>query len=236
MTSGDVLSSDREGLVNSFFSGTGVSYDKVVRYFTLGLDDRWKAEIVKLVPESEKILELACGTGILTERLAMKCPRSEIVGVDITPDYLAAFQERLRRKPWIRARSILANAENVALDGEFDVVVSSYLAKYVDPALLISNVTPYLREGGIFIAHDFILPRNPLYLNGWLAYTWAMNHAGPVFFPEWRTVFDDGLTSLIRRSNWLEDFTETLGKYSYDEIHSRRLSFEIAGLVWAIKA
>jgi demethylmenaquinone methyltransferase / 2-methoxy-6-polyprenyl-1,4-benzoquinol methylase len=232
---GDVMPTSRESLVSSFFSGTGGSYDRVVKYFTLGLDDYWKKEIVKLVPDSGRILELACGTGILTERLAMKNPHSEIVGVDITPDYLAVFDERLRRKPWIRAHPILGNAETVALEGEFDAVVSSYLAKYVDPDLLVSNITPHLRSGGVFIAHDFILPTNPFYRAPWHTYTWAMNHIGPVLFPEWHTVFDDGLTGLVRRTLWLDAFKETLSKYDYDEIHSRRLSFESAGLVWATK-
>ena len=123
----------RESLVSSFFTGTGSSYDEVAKLFTLGLDRYWKAEIVKLVPKSDRVLDLGCGTGILTECLATKNPAAEIVGVDITPDYLAAYQERLRRKPWIHARSILGNAESIALDGEFDVIASSYLAKYVDP-------------------------------------------------------------------------------------------------------
>lgn len=231
----DDLPSSRENLVDSFFSGTGTSYDKVVKYFTLGLDDRWKAEIVKLVPESVRILELACGTGILTERLAMKNPHAEIVGVDITPDYLVAFDERLRRNPWMRAYAILGNAETVTLEGEFDAIVSSYLAKYVDPDILVSNVTPHLRRGGVFIAHDFILPRKRLYLNGWRVYTWAMNRVGPVIYPEWRTVFNDGLTDLIYKTDWLDAFPAILRKHNYGEIHSRRLSFETAGLVWATK-
>ena len=142
----------REGLVRSFFSGTGKSYDRVVRMFTLGLDDRWKDEIVRLVPDSRRILDLGCGTGILTERLAMTHPRAEIVGVDITPDYLAEYEERLRRKPWIHARPMLGNAETVSLEGEFDAVVSSYLIKYVDADLLLNNTTPHLRRGGAFIA------------------------------------------------------------------------------------
>jgi ubiquinone/menaquinone biosynthesis C-methylase UbiE len=224
----------RESLVNSFFSGTGKSYDRVARLFTLGLDNYWKAEIVKLVPDSERILDLGCGTGILTEYLAMKNPSPEIVGVDITPDYLAAYDERLRREPQIHAHSVLGNAETVALDGEFDVVASSYLAKYVDPDLLVSNITPHLRNGGVFIAHDFILPTNPLYLASWFGYTWTMNHVGPVLFPEWHTAFNNGF-DLIRRTRWLDTFKETLGKYGYDGIHSRRLSFETAGLVWATK-
>lgn len=230
----DDMPTSRESLVRSFFSGTGNSYDKVVQYFTLGLDDHWKKEIVKLVPDSDRILDLGCGTGILTEHLAMKNPCSEIVGVDLTPDYLAAYDERLRRKPWIRAHPILGNAETVALEGEFDAVVSSYLAKYVDPDLLVSNVTPHLRRGGAFIAHDFTLPTNPLYRASWLAYTWTMNHIGPVLYPEWHTAFNGGF-GLVHRTRWLDAFPETLSKYGYDAIHRRRLSFETAGLVWATK-
>ena len=233
---GDDAATSREDVVRSFFSGTGRSYNTVVKLFTLGLDSYWKAEIVKLVPDSKRALDLGCGTGILTEQLAGNNPHLEIVGVDITPDYLAAYDERLRRKPWIRARSVLGNAETVALEGEFDVVVSSYLAKYVDLDLLMSNVTPHLRRGGTFIAHDFILPTNPFFLTSWFAYTWAMNRVGPVLFPEFHTVFDDGLTGLIQRTRWPDVLMESLRKFDFDEIHRRRLSFETAGLIWATKA
>ena len=61
---------NREGLVRSFFSETGKSYDKVVQTFTLGLDSYWKEEMLKLVPQSGRILDLGCGTGIVTEYLA----------------------------------------------------------------------------------------------------------------------------------------------------------------------
>ncbi len=230
----DDLPTSRENLVRSFFSGTGRSYDKVSKLFTLGLDNYWKAEIVKLIPDSLRVLDLGCGTGILTEHLATKNPHSEIVGVDITPDYLAAYNERLKRKPWIRAHTILGNAETVTLEGEFDAVASSYLAKYVDPDLLISNVTPHLRRGGAFIAHDFILPTNPFYLATWLMYTRMMSHIGPVLLPEWHTAFNNGF-GLIRRTHWLETFMETLRKYDYVGIQGRKLSFETAGLIWAIK-
>jgi ubiquinone/menaquinone biosynthesis C-methylase UbiE len=228
------MPTNREILVSSFFSGTGGSYDKVARLFTLGLDNYWKTEIVKLVHDPKRILDLGCGTGILTEHLAMNNPDCEIVGVDITPDYLAAYNERLKRKPWIHARPILGNAETVTVEGEFDVVASSYLAKYVDPDLLVRNLTPHLRRGGTFIAHDFILPTNLLYLASWLTYTGAMNRFGHLMFPEWHTAFANGF-GLVRRTRWVDTFMETLRKYDYDEIHSRRLSFETAGLVWATK-
>lgn len=236
MINGHDAPASREGLVGSFFSGTGRSYDRVVKLFTLGQDDRWKDEVVKLVPGTGRVLDLGCGTGILTEHIARKYPRAEIVGVDVTADYLVVYEERLRKKPWIRAHYILGNAETVPLEGEFDAIVSSYLAKYVDPDLLVGNVTPHLRRGGTFIAHDFLLPTNPLFLSSWLTYTRAMNRIGPVLFPEWRTAFDDGLTGLMRRTRWLDALVETLDRHGYDEVRSKRLSFETAGLVWATKS
>lgn len=226
----------REKLVRSFFSKTGKSYDKVVQTFTLGLDSYWKEEIVKLVPQSERILDLGCGTGILTQYLAEQNPNAEIIGVDITSDYLAAYKERLSRNPWIHAQPILGNAETADLQGEFDLVVSSYLAKYVDPCVLLDNVGPHLRRGGVFIAHDFTLPINPLYNSSWSIYTWVMNRVGSILYPEWKTVFDEGLTSLIRKTHWCDQFVDALKEHGYEGVHSRRLSFETAGLVWANKA
>lgn len=236
MTSRYDAPTNDEDLVRSFFPGTGRSYDRVVKIFTLGLDNYWKREIVRLVPPSDRILELACGTGILTEHLARKQPSSEIVGVDITPDYLAMWEERMKRRPWMRARAVRGNAENVGLEGEFDAIVSSYLAKYVDLDKLLGNVTPHLRKGGMFIAHDFTLPTNPAYLAIWRAYTQAMNRIGPRALSGWDAVFDDGLTGLIRRTNWLDDIVDALRRNGYRDIHIRHLSFETAGLAWAVKA
>jgi len=225
---------NRASLVSSFFSGTGRSYDRVAKLFTFGLDNYWKNEIVRLVPPSRRILDLGCGTGILTEHMASKVPGSEFVGVDLTPDYLVEYNERLRRKPWIHARSVLGNAETVELEGEFDVVASSYLAKYVDPDLLVSNVTPHLRRGGTFVAHDFTMPTNPLYLALWMAYTQAIHRIGPVLLTEWHEAFASGF-ELVIKTQWLDTFPEVLREHGYGGIHVRSLSFGTAGLVWATK-
>jgi len=77
-----------KNLVPKFFDNTATTYDKVAHWATLGKDTFWKNEILKQIPEVNSILDLACGTGILTRKIAKKFPNTKIVGVDITETYL----------------------------------------------------------------------------------------------------------------------------------------------------
>jgi demethylmenaquinone methyltransferase/2-methoxy-6-polyprenyl-1,4-benzoquinol methylase len=225
----------RERLVASFFEGTGSTYDLVVQVFTLGLDSSWKREILDRVPPSKRILDLGCGTGIVSQRLARRFPEAEIVGVDVTEDYLAIYEERLRGNRRTRGRSMLGNAETLSLEGEFDTVVSSYLAKYVDSGRLLSNVAHHINPGGTFIAHDFNLPTNRVCQFAWQHYNRAINSVGGALFPRWRTVFDGGLAGLIRESRWFDLLPEALSEHGFVDVQRKLLSFECAGLVWARK-
>ena len=77
-------------LVHRFFSGTGPTYDRMARYATFGLDNRWKQRIVDLLPPApSRILDLACGTGISTLAIARRFPRCHVTGVELREEYLA---------------------------------------------------------------------------------------------------------------------------------------------------
>jgi len=58
-------------VVYRFFSGTGFSYDRVATLCTWGFDRYWKRRIIAAIPSgSARILDQACGTGILTLQIA----------------------------------------------------------------------------------------------------------------------------------------------------------------------
>ena len=61
---------DRNGnlIARKFFSSLNASsYDKIVKYTTFDKDSSWKKEMVSFIDGNNKlILELACGTGILS--------------------------------------------------------------------------------------------------------------------------------------------------------------------------
>ena len=230
----DPVINNRHSIIRSFFPGTGKSYDTVVNVFTLGLDNYWKRAIYKHVPPSHRILDLACGTGIVTLGLAKRHPDAEIIGVDITDDYLAIYQERIRTHR-IKAQFILGNAEEVKLDGQFDTVVSSYIPKYVDPDILLANISPHIRTGGVIVLHDFTLPPNVIARSIWSAYNRVMNFIGIRLFPEWKEVFDAALTRLIHETCWFDTFPEALARHGFANIQKKHLSLGSAGIIWAVK-
>ena len=69
--------------VPEFFDQTSKNYDAVVRYSTFDRDNSWKKAIVSKIPYSNTILELACGTGLLTKKIYLANPRAKITAVEI---------------------------------------------------------------------------------------------------------------------------------------------------------
>lgn len=224
---------DREALVDRWFTGTGESYDRVVAWTTLGLDSYWKKKILARMPaQAERVLDLACGTGIVLEKLATKYPDAELVGVDLTKEYLEVAEVKLRQKG-IQVELIHANAESAPLEGLFDAVCSSYIPKYVDPDKLLSCITPHVKPGGIVVLHDFTYPKTFLYRRVWRVWMWSIHTLGTFVFPSWKKAFDDELVTVIRDTHWPRIFADAFRRHGYVDVRSRELSARSSMIVSA---
>jgi len=227
--------SDPQALAQRFFPGTASSYDRVVNRFTLGLDRYWKWQLIKAIPSASRVLDLACGTGIVTTRVHEKFPNASFVGVDLTRDYLDEYKRRTQQIG-IQSDYVLGNAEDAPLEGIFDVVISSYLPKYVDPERLVSHIAPHVASAGYVVLHDFTLPSVALWRGIWHGYNWIMNGVGIRLFPQWREVFSGKLTHLIEKTDWFDKFPKSLQRYGFEKIQRRSLSWGSAGLIIAVKS
>lgn len=99
-----------------------------------------------LKPRSgERILDLACGDGILTEKLV--AAGAIVVGVDGSPDMVKAAQAR-----GLDARQMDGMA--LTFDREFDAVFSNAALHWMkaDPDAVIAGVKRALKPGGRFVA------------------------------------------------------------------------------------
>lgn len=92
----------------------------------------------------ETILDLGCGDGFLSQRIAES--GAQVVGVDSSPEMVAAARGR-----GVDAR--LADAESLAFEEEFDAVFSNAALHWMrDQRLVLKNVRRALKPGGRFVA------------------------------------------------------------------------------------
>lgn len=202
-----MVESNKE-LVPKFFDRTSESYDKIVSRTTLGKDSYWKKEILKKIPKCDSILDLACGTGILTQQIAQKIPNAKIVGVDVTPSYLEIAKKKLASNPNISF--VQQDAEKLNLNTKFDCITSSYIPKYCTAEILVKTCLNHLKPGGKIILHDFTYPKNILVRKIWNLFFVILNRLGK-YAPDWKEVFVE-LPKLIRSSSWVEEYETSMRK------------------------
>lgn len=102
-------------------------------------------DLLRLVRTGDglRIVDLGCGTGELTRRLADALPASEVVGIDSSPEMLAKTAAFAR--PGLRFE--LRRIEE--LEGEWDRIVSNAALHWVDDhAHLLPTLISHLRAGG----------------------------------------------------------------------------------------
>ncbi|UFS69901.1 class I SAM-dependent methyltransferase [Geomonas sp. RF6] len=221
--------------VTRFFSGTGFSYDQVVNICTAGFDRYWKKVILEQIPPSPtRIIDQACGTGILTFAIARRFPQCTVTGVELREEYLSLAREKAQREGIKNVKFLLGRAEEVIVPGEQDCITSSYLAKYADLGELAKNARRMLRPGGVMVLHDFTYPANRAVLPFWHGCFTLMRSFGGRYFPEWRTVFEE-LPGFLRDTRWLPKTLEALESHDFCEIKTRSLTFGSAALVTARK-
>jgi demethylmenaquinone methyltransferase/2-methoxy-6-polyprenyl-1,4-benzoquinol methylase len=78
------------------FSTIAPRYDFITRALSFGRDTSWKNRLVNDLPDSKNAhcLDIACGTGDITFRLAAKYPAGHIVGLDVTEPMIDYARER----------------------------------------------------------------------------------------------------------------------------------------------
>ncbi len=220
-------------MARSFFRGTSGSYDRVAAWATFGLDRRWKRRLLAHVPVGAgRVLDLACGTGLLTGAILDRCPTAEVVGVDLTAEYLDRARRRFAGVPR-RVEWILGDAQEVALPGRFDAVVSSYLPKYVVADRLVANLDGHLAPGGVLAVHDFTLPLAGPPRAVWTLHMRLLATAWRRAFPEWSAAFDHRLEDWIRRTPWTRAFTRALRGAGYRDVTTESLTWRSASIVSA---
>ena len=225
----------RLALVHRFFSDTGSTYDFMVNAATFGIDHRWKRIIIDALPANPaRVLDLACGTGILTFGIARRYPQCRVVGVELRDEYLRIARNKARTLGLDNIEFVLSRAEDYSSVEAFDCVVSSYLAKYADLPLLTRNTKAMLKEGGLVLMHDFTYPPKAYLVRLWRVYLKLLQLVGTPLFPAWREIFH-GLPGVIEQTRWCPELTLALEENAFRDIRMRYLTLYGSALITARK-
>ncbi|MGO3751136.1 MAG: class I SAM-dependent DNA methyltransferase [Peptoniphilaceae bacterium] len=128
-------------------------YDKVYNFIL--------NQFEKSNKEVNKILELGCGTGILTEKLEKNY---EVIGLDSSMDMLSIAEQKLRNS---KAKLIKADMRDFDFNTSFNAVISTcdsinYILEEKEILNLFKRIFTHLDDDGLFI---FDLNTNNKFLN-----------------------------------------------------------------------
>ena len=160
-------SSDKHGKVQRMFAAIARSYDLNNRVHSLWRDQAWRRYAVRAasVRPGEAVLDVACGTGDLTEAFAQSAA-GRVVGLDFTREMLdvARFKkQRLENARSGKIEYIEGDAQNLPFaDGSFDVVSIAFgIRNVADPAKAVREFSRVLRPGGRLVILEFGRPSFP---------------------------------------------------------------------------
>jgi tRNA (cmo5U34)-methyltransferase len=142
-----------------FFESVSAHYDRFIKLAAPRYDEMiWT--MFSYLPEDfqpSAVLELGCGTGILTEKIHERWPECRITAVDLSPEMMGHAKKRL---PGVPIRFVEGNFETLTLpDGQFDLVMSNLAIHHIEAPYkraLIENVYQWLKPGGFFVQSDEI--------------------------------------------------------------------------------
>ncbi len=134
----------------------------------LGLYDWWASRnlgevhdtLIELanLREGERILDVGCGTGMLSSRLAKVSDGIAVCGVDVGPRMIAAAENRLRSRH-LNVKFAVGTAVKLPYsDGHFDVVSSClvfHLLNDSEKEPAIREIFRVLKPGGRYVCAEF---------------------------------------------------------------------------------
>ncbi len=173
--------SEKAAKVRSMFAAIAGKYDLNNRLHSFGRDQAWRREAVRMatVKKTDRVLDVACGTGDLSRAFA-DAGAAHVTGLDFTEEMLdVARTKRLVKRGMSRSGApVIDYMQGDAMrlpfgEGTFDIVSIAFGIRNVsDPMAALREFARVLKPGGRLVVLEFDQPNlkpvrwfNKLYTN-----------------------------------------------------------------------
>ncbi|MEK6702665.1 MAG: bifunctional demethylmenaquinone methyltransferase/2-methoxy-6-polyprenyl-1,4-benzoquinol methylase UbiE [Planctomycetota bacterium] len=229
--------------VRGMFSAIAGSYDLNNRLHSLWRDQAWRRAAVRTaaVKPGDHVLDMACGTGDLTELFA-RSAAARVVGGDFTPAMLEIARTKQPRnlspEHAAKVSYIEADAMNLEFaDASFDVLSIAFgIRNVLDPARALREFARVLKPGGRLVILEFDRP-------GWFPMNWFHDLYCGWIMPRTATLISgdrSGAYKYLPRSvgTFMSrgQLSDLMGQSGFREVSSRGLSLGICVCYRGVRA
>lgn len=233
-----VLGQVEDKVIDKFHHGGGVHYCEFHRFHEVMASESNHTVVNALEPhilplvdglidkleEGIDVLEIGCGSGRASCRLAERFPNSRFTAYDLCEDALEVGAQIKRDKNLSNLTITTRDITNLGHDNAFDLVLAfDVVHDQKDPATVLDNVRAALRPGATFLMQDIAassyLEKNMDHPLGPLFYTISTMHCMTVSLAQG----GEGLGTV-----WGEELAvQMLGEAGFDDVRVHRLDHDI---------
>jgi demethylmenaquinone methyltransferase/2-methoxy-6-polyprenyl-1,4-benzoquinol methylase len=207
------------------FGHIASTYDFITRTLSFGRDASWKNRLISDLPEIEApdCLDIACGTGDITFRLAAKYPAGRIVGLDLTEPMVDLAKTR---NTFVNIAFTIGDMCRMSYaDDSFDIVTGGYAlrnAPNLEQALL--EIRRVMKPGATAAFLDFSKSPNrflqtaqDFLLRFWGGFWGVVLHRNPQLYTY--------IAASLRQFPDSAAFKQLIAKLGFTNIRSRKHFF-----------
>jgi demethylmenaquinone methyltransferase/2-methoxy-6-polyprenyl-1,4-benzoquinol methylase len=168
--------------VQTIFTDVETEYDRLLHLMTLTFDSVWRNRMLSKIDfrQEIRVLDLACGTGLVTFELGRRArPGSIVVGLDLSPAMLSvAKRKNTTSQSNCSIELVRAVGESLPFrEGFFSyVTVGLALRNFANKLAVFKESRQVLMESGRFFSVDFVHPDSNTV---WLIYRFHIFHVLP---------------------------------------------------------
>ncbi len=228
---------EKAKFVQTIFTDVETLYDDTVPIEIFTFDSVWRSRMLSKLDFSKttKVLDLACGTGLVTFELGRRARTgSMIVGLDLSPAMLTvARRKNTKNLSHCSIEFVRAVGEFLPFrEGFFNyVTVGLALRNFANKLAVFKESLRVLMRSGWFFSVDFVHPDNNIV---WFIYRFHIFHVLPAFGRIVSTYWNRTLIYLantILISTRVPEICKLLNEIGFQSILVEKMSWGIVALI-----